>query len=148
RRIRCESMLRLYNTLSRQEETFAPLGDNTVRMYACGPTVYARAHIGNFRTFVCVDVLRRTLKYLCGYRIHEAVNYTDVEDKTIAGAQKAGQSLRAYTEPWIAAFREDSALLGIETPEETPRATDEANLKAMGDLVLALEKNGHTYQRD
>ncbi|MEQ1574140.1 MAG: cysteine--tRNA ligase, partial [Vicinamibacterales bacterium] len=141
-------MLRLYNTLTRREEPFAPLRDNTVRMYACGPTVYARAHIGNFRTFVCVDVLRRTLKYLCGHAMHEAVNYTDVEDKTIAGALKAGQSLREFTDPWIAAFREDSAQLGIEAPEETPRATDLDNLTAMGELVLALEKNGHTYRRD
>ena len=60
-------MLKLYNSLSRREEDFAPSQDRTVRMYACGPTVYARAHIGNFRYFVCVDVLRRTLRYLCGY---------------------------------------------------------------------------------
>ena len=83
-------MLRLYNTLTRQEEPFAPVRDNVVRMYACGLTVYARGHIGNFRTFICIDVLRRTLKYLCGYAIKGVVNYTDVDDKTIAGAQKAG----------------------------------------------------------
>src|SRR5687767_6391762 len=141
-------MIRLYNTLTRQEEPFAPQRDNTVRMYACGPTVYARAHIGNFRTFVCVDVLRRTLKYLCGHIVRGAVNYTDVDDKTIGGAQKAGMPLREYTEQWIAAFREDMTQLGIETPEETPRATDEDNLRAMGDMVLALERNGHTYRRD
>ena len=141
-------MLHLYNTLTRQEEPFAPLGGNTVRMYACGPTVYARAHIGNFRTFVCLDVLRRTLKYVCGHDVREAVNYTDVDDKTIAGAEKAGVSLREYTEPWIQAFREDVAQLGIELPEETPRATDEDNLRAMGELIVALERNGHTYRRD
>src|SRR5687768_11444120 len=141
-------MIRLYNTLTRQEEPFVPQRDNTVRMYACGPTVYARAHIGNFRTFVCVDVLRRTLKYLCGHIVRGAVNYTDVDDKTIGGAQKAGIPLREYTEQWIAAFREDMTQLGIETPEETPRATDEDNLRAMGDMVLALERNGHTYRRD
>jgi cysteinyl-tRNA synthetase len=141
-------MLRLYNTLSRHEEPFAPSRDNTVRMYACGPTVYARAHIGNFRTFICVDVLRRTLKYVCGYRMHEAVNYTDVDDKTIAGAQKAGVPLRDYTEGWIRAFREDNEQLAIELPEETPRATDPANMRAMGDMILALERNGHTYRRD
>ena len=94
-------MLHLYNTLTRQEEPFAPLNGNTVRMYACGPTVYARAHIGNFRTFVCLDVLRRTLKYVCGYDMREVVNYTDVDDKTIAGAQEAGVPLREYTEQWI-----------------------------------------------
>jgi cysteinyl-tRNA synthetase len=140
-------MLRLFNTLTREEEPFSP-GGNTVRLYACGPTVYARAHIGNFRTYVCVDVLRRTLKHLCGYAMHEAINYTDVDDKTIAGAQKAGVPLREYTDQWIAAFREDTEQLGIEAPEETPRATDEANLRAMGEMILALERNGHTYRRD
>ena len=141
-------MLHLYNTLTRQEEPFAPLHGNTVRMYACGPTVYARAHIGNFRTYVCLDVLRRTLKYECGHDVREAVNYTDVDDKTIASAQKAGVPLREYTEPLIKAFREETAQLGIETPEETPRATDEDNLRAMSDLIVALERNGHTYRRD
>ena len=85
-------MLRLYNTLSRQEEPFTPQQDGLVRMYACGPTVYARAHIGNFRTYVCLDVLRRTLKYVCGHQIRQVVNYTDVDDKTIAGALEAGTS--------------------------------------------------------
>jgi cysteinyl-tRNA synthetase len=141
-------MLRLFNTLTRQEEPFAPLRDNTVRMYACGLTVYARGHIGNFRTFICLDVLRRTLEHVCGHAVREVINYTDVDDKTIAGSQKAGVPLRDYTEEWIQAFRADSAQLGIVTPEETPRATDEANMQAMGDMVLALEKNGHTYRRD
>ncbi|MBI2827889.1 MAG: cysteine--tRNA ligase [Acidobacteria bacterium] len=141
-------MLRLYNTLTRQEEPFAPLNGNTARMYACGPTVYARAHIGNFRTFVCLDVLRRTLKYVCGHDVREVMNYTDVDDKTIAGAQRAGVPLREYTEPWIKVFREDAAQLGIETPEEMPRATDEDNLRAMGDMIVALDRNGHTYRRD
>jgi cysteinyl-tRNA synthetase len=140
--------LRLFNTLSRQEEEFAPLRDNTVRMYACGLTTYARGHIGNFRTFVCLDVLRRTLQHLEGYGMRGAINYTDVDDKTIAGAQKAGLPLREYTDQWIAAFREDARQLGLESPEETPRATDEANLRAMADLILALEQNGHTYRRD
>jgi len=141
-------MLRLYNTLSRQEEEFTPARGNTVRMYACGLTVYARGHIGNFRTFICVDVLRRTLKYLCGHDVKGVVNYTDVDDKTIAGAQKAGTPLREYTERWIDAFRQDSAQLGIEDVEETPRATDEENLRAMSEMILALERNGHTYRRD
>ena len=141
-------MLRLYNTLTRQEEPFAPVRDNTVRMYACGLTVYARGHIGNFRTFICVDVLRRTLKYLCGYTVDGVMNYTDVDDKTIAGSVKAGKPLREYTEEWVNAFRSDAELLGIETPEHTPRATDDANMQAMCDMVLALERNGHTYNRD
>jgi len=141
-------MLRLYNTFSRQEESFTPGRDNLVRMYVCGPTVYARAHIGNFRTFVCIDVLRRTLKYVCGHGVRQAVNYTDVDDKTIAGAQQAGVPLRDYTGRWINVFRDDAAQLGLEMPEETPRATDEENLRAMSDMILALERNGHTYRRD
>ena len=141
-------MLRLYNTLTRQQEPFTPARGNVVRMYACGLTVYARGHIGNFRTFVNVDVLRRTLKYLCGYEVKGVINYTDVDDKTIAGAQKAGTPLREYTDVWIEKFLDDSEQLGLERVEETPRATDDENLKAMGDMIVALERNGHTYRRD
>ena len=140
--------MRLYNTLSRSEENFAPGAGNTVRMYTCGLTVYARGHIGNFRTFICVDVLRRTLKYLLGYQVRQVMNFTDVDDRTIIGAQKAGQDLRAYTEQYIQAFREDAQALGLEPVEETPRATDEANILAMADVIHALEKNGHTYLSD
>jgi cysteinyl-tRNA synthetase len=141
-------MLRIYNTLTRAEEAFAPLRENTVRMYVCGLTVYARGHIGNFRTFVCLDVLRRAMRYVGGHSVREVVNFTDVDDKTIAGAEKAGVSLRDYTDQWIRAFGEDAQQLGLETPEEHPRATDPQNLQAMADLVLALERNGHTYRRD
>jgi cysteinyl-tRNA synthetase len=140
--------MRLYNTLTRSEEPFTPGPGNTVRMYTCGLTVYARGHIGNFRTFVCLDVLRRSLKYLLGYDVRQVMNFTDVDDRTIAGAQKAGMDLRSYTEQFIAAFMEDSRALGLEDVEEMPRATDEANLKAMADLVAALAKNGHTYVSD
>ena len=140
--------MRLYNTLTRSEEHFAPGPDNTVRMYTCGLTVYARGHIGNFRTFICVDVLRRTLKYLLGYRVKQVMNFTDVDDRTIIGAKKAGMDLRTYTEQHIADFREDARALGLEEVEESPRATDEANLHAMADLVRLLEKNGHTYVSD
>ncbi|HWF84339.1 MAG TPA: class I tRNA ligase family protein, partial [Vicinamibacterales bacterium] len=140
--------MRLYNTLTRSEETFTPSVDNIVRMYTCGLTVYARGHIGNFRTFICLDVLRRTLKYLEGHRIRQVMNFTDVDDRTILGAQKAGMDLRAYTDQYIAAFREDAQALGLETVEEMPRATDPANLQAMADLIRALEKNGHTYVSD
>ena len=132
--------MRLYNTLTRQQEAFAPLVDNTVRMYTCGLTVYARGHIGNFRTFVCVDVLRRALKYVAGYKMHHVMNFTDVDDKTIIGSAKAGMPLREYTDQYIKAFREDAAALGIEPVEDTPRATDEANLKAMADMINALDE--------
>ena len=140
--------MRLYNTLTRREEDFAPLRDNTVRMYTCGLTVYNRGHIGNFRTFVCLDVLRRALKYQCGYAVRQVMNFTDVDDRTIAGAQKAGLPLREYTDQFIAAFREDARTLGLEEVEESPRATDDANLRAMTDVISALERNGHTYRSD
>ena len=140
--------MRLYNTLTRSEEPFTPGPGNTVRMYTCGLTVYARGHIGNFRTFVCLDVLRRTLKYLLGYDVKQVMNFTDVDDRTIAGAQKAGMELRAYTDQFIAAFLDDSRALGLEDVEEMPRATDEANLKAMAELIASLTKNGHTYISD
>ena len=140
--------MRLYNTLTRREEAFTPGPDNTVRMYTCGLTVYARGHIGNFRTFICLDVLRRTLKYLLGYRVRQVMNFTDVDDRTILGAQKAGMDLRAYTDQYIAAFRDDAAALGLEEVEENPRATDPPNLQAMADLIHALERNNHTYVSD
>ena len=140
--------MRLYNTLTRTEEPFVPGGGSLVRMYTCGLTVYARGHIGNFRTFVCIDVLRRTLRHLLGYECREVVNFTDVDDRTIAGASQAGMDLRSYTEQYIAAFHEDARALGLEQVEEMPRATDEANLVAMADLIAALERNGHTYRSD
>jgi cysteinyl-tRNA synthetase len=140
--------MRLYNTLTRQEEEFAPEPAPPVRMYTCGLTVYNRGHIGNFRTFVCLDVLRRTLEHVCGWPVRQVMNFTDVDDRTIAGAEKAKQELRAYTDQYIAAFREDATALGLEPVEENPRATDEANLVAMADLVKALERNGHTYRSD
>src|SRR5215831_20695195 len=140
--------MRLYNTLTRSEEAFAPTLDNTVRMYTCGLTVYARGHIGNFRTFVCVDVLRRAFKHLLGYDVRQVMNFTDVDDRTIIGAQKAGMDLRAYTDQFIAMFREDASALGLEQVEEAPRATDDANIAAMADLIRALDRNGHTYVSD
>jgi cysteinyl-tRNA synthetase len=140
--------MRLYNTLSRREEPFAPSQDGVVRMYSCGLTVYARGHIGNFRTFVAVDLLRRTLRHVAGFEVRQVTNFTDVDDKTIAEAARAGVPLREYTDRYIAAFREDAEALGLEAPEETPRATDPENLKAMVDMVAALEARGHTYRSD
>ena len=99
--------MRLYNTLTRREEDFAPSRDNQVRMYSCGLTVYARGHIGNFRTFVAVDVLRRALKYQEGFDVLHVMNFTDVDDRTILESNKAGVPLREYTDRYIAAFRED-----------------------------------------
>ena len=137
--------MRLYNTLTRQEEDFAPLRDGTVRMYACGLTVWARGHIGNFRTFVCLDVLRRTLRHVAGFGMREVVNFTDVDDKTINASRAAHVSLREYTDRYVEAFHEDAAALGLEPAEEYPRATDEPNLRAMAEMIQQLGTRGHTY---
>ena len=139
------SPLRLYNTLTRREEDFAPADGRTVRMYTCGLTVYARGHIGNFRTFVSLDVLRRALKYQAGYGVHQVTNFTDVDDKTIRAAAEAGEPLREYTTRFIDTFLDDAARLGLEPAEAYPRATDEANLRAMVAMIQQLEARGHTY---
>jgi cysteinyl-tRNA synthetase len=140
--------MRLYNTLTRREDDFVPLDGQTVRMYTCGLTVYNRGHIGNFRTFICLDVLRRVLRHQIGYDVRQVMNFTDVDDRTIAGAERAGIPLRDYTDRYITAYLEDARRLGLEPVEERPRATDEANLRAMTDLVAALEAHGHTYRSD
>ncbi len=137
--------MRLYNTLTRREEEFVPAHGKTVRMYACGLTVYARGHIGNFRSFTALDVLRRALEYQ-GYEVVQVRNYTDVDDKTIAESVKAGQPLREYTQRFIDAFETDSAALGFEPVEFAPRATD--HIPAMAEMIRALERNGHTYESD
>ena len=115
--------LSLYNTLSGALEEIVPLDPPTVRIYACGPTVYDRAHIGNFRYFVTTDLLRRSLKHL-DYGVHEVMNVTDVDDRIIQRAQGAGMDLASFTARHIASFEEDLQTLRIERPEEVPRATD------------------------
>src|SRR5215210_8811980 len=100
--------MRLYNTLTRREEEFVPFRGNLVRMYTCGLTVYARGHIGNFRTFVALDLLRRALEFE-GYQVVQVRNYTDVDDRTIVESVKAGQPLRDYTQQFVEAFERDSA---------------------------------------
>ena len=140
--------MRLYNTLTRTEEDFVPADGKTVRMYTCGLTVYARGHIGNFRSFVCVDVLRRALRHQEGFAMCHVMNFTDVDDKTISEAEKAGVSLREFTTRYVDAFWEDAESLGLERPEEAPRATDEPNLRAMAEMVVDLGKNGHTYETE
>ncbi len=138
-------MLRLRNTLTRAKEEFTPLEDNTVRMYACGPTVYDYGHIGNFRTFVSVDVLRRYLKYL-GYSLRHVMNITDIEDKIIRDMRKAGKSLAEFTTFYIEEFFRDLDQLNIERPEIIPRATD--HIPEMVDIMNNLKANGHTYESD
>ena len=137
--------MRLFNTLTRREEDFTPSQDKTVRMYTCGLTVYARGHIGNFRTFVALDVLRRALEF-AGYAVRQVRNYTDVDDRTIAESLKAGTPLREYTQQFVDAFVTDAAALGLEPVEYAPRATD--HIPAMAGMIHALEQNGHTYASD
>jgi cysteinyl-tRNA synthetase len=138
-------MLYLKNTLTRRLEEFSPLDQTTVRMYACGPTVYDTGHIGNFRTFVAVDLLRRYLKYL-GYQVHHVMNITDVEDKIIRDLRTSGKSLRDHTDYYVAQFLTDLDRLNIERPEVLPRATD--HIPEMAVLLERLAARGHTYDAD
>jgi cysteinyl-tRNA synthetase len=117
--------LRLYNTLSRSVENFVPLdpAGKKVGMYCCGPTVHNFAHIGNFRTFVCTDLLRRYLEFR-GYEVRHVMNITDVEDKIIAAVQRSGRPLKEYTGEYEKAFFDDFGALNCARPHEVPHATD------------------------
>lgn len=135
--------LRFYNTVTRQKEVFKPLSDDHVRMYTCGPTVYHYAHIGNFRTYVFEDLLRRTLKFF-GMQVTQVMNLTDVDDKTIRGAIAKGISLDAFTQPYKDAFFEDVKTLSIEPAEHYPAATD--YIPQMIQMIQVLLDNGVAYQ--
>jgi cysteinyl-tRNA synthetase len=137
--------IRFLNTLTRAVETLQPLDGDHVRLYTCGPTVYNFVHIGNLRTFLFEDVLRRTLKAF-GYRVTQVMNLTDIDDKTIRGANAEGISLREFTDRFIAAFFEDIDTLRVERAEHYPRATD--YVPQMAALVLRLTERGHTYVLD
>ncbi len=137
--------IRFYNTLSGTVEEFVPLEAGKVRMYACGPTVYDYAHIGNYRTFVFQDVLRRHLRAR-GYELTHVMNLTDVDDKTIRKAQDAGMSLRYYTDQYIREFHVDRELLSIEKPEIIARATD--HVPEMVKMIQTLEAKGFAYRSD
>ncbi len=134
--------MKIYNTLTRKVEELEPLEPGHVRLYTCGPTVYDFAHIGNFRTYVWEDLLRRTLK-LSGFRVTQVMNITDVEDKILAKAMQSGASLDEVTAPFIEAFFEDIDRLRIERAEHYPRATE--HIQEMIDLALRLQQGGHTY---
>jgi cysteinyl-tRNA synthetase len=135
----------LHNTLSNRLEPLDPVHPGEVRMYTCGPTVYAFAHIGNFRTFIFQDVLRRFL-FSRGYRVLQVMNVTDVDDRIIQNATAAGMSIREYTEKYIHAFLQDTGALNIEPPEELVRATD--HIEDMVALIEQLDKKGLTYRSD
>ena len=139
------TQITLHNTMSNRLEPLTPLHSGEVRIYTCGPTVYAFAHIGNFRTFVFQDVLRRFLRSQ-GYRVLQVMNVTDVDDRIIQNASRAGISIREYTEKYIQAFLEDISALNIEMPEELVRATE--HIDDMVTLIETLENKGLTYKSD
>ncbi len=134
--------LHLFNSESRQKETFRPSHDNHVKMYTCGPTVYHFAHIGNFRTYVFEDILRRTFKFF-GFQVTQVMNITDVDDKTIRGAIESNQSLADFTQPFRNAFFVDLQSLGIERAENYPAATD--YIPQMVDFIQKLIDKGIAY---
>ena len=134
--------IQLHNTLSGKVEPFVPQRPGEVRMYTCGPTVYDYAHIGNYRTFVFQDLLRRFLR-LRGYRLNHAMNLTDVDDRIISNAAAAGKSIRDYTEKFVQAFFDDCKTLSIEAPEHWIRATD--HIPEMVQLIQRLRERTFTY---
>ena len=137
--------LRLYNTLSGKVEEFTPAADNTVRMYACGPTVYDYGHIGNFRTFVAVDILRRFLRQ-SGFKLQHVMNITDVDDKIIRNAARDKKTVQEYTRKYEEAFLEDMGSLNIERPEKLVRATE--HIQEMAEFIAKLEKKGIAYRTE
>ena len=134
---------KLYNSLSRRVEAFEPADGETVRMYSCGPTVYNYVHIGNLRTFTFQDILRRHLRN-CGWSLLHVMNITDVEDKIIQGAARAGVPIGDYTREYVEAFFKDCHLLRLERPEKIPAATD--HIPEMIRLIQSIEAAGLTYE--
>ncbi len=138
-------MLRIHNTLSGQLEEVRPLVDGEIKFYYCGPTVWDYGHIGNFRSAIAADVLRRYLKFK-GLRVTQAMNITDVDDRIITKAQESGKTIDDYTQKYIEAFWEDFDALGCERPEVAPRATK--HIPEMVALVKKLMERDHAYQSD
>jgi cysteinyl-tRNA synthetase len=137
--------MKVFNSITRSMEELKPLADNEVRLYTCGPTVYNFAHIGNFRAYSFEDILRRVVKFN-GMKIRQVMNLTDVDDKTIRGANAAGVALTDYTRTYKDAFFADLKLLNIEPAEIYPAATD--HIPEMIELVSKLIECGVAYQSD
>jgi cysteinyl-tRNA synthetase len=137
--------IQVHNTLTAKVEPFVPQEQGEVRMYTCGPTTYNYAHIGNFRTFVFQDILRRFLK-LRGFKLNHVMNLTDVDDRIIANAAAAGVSIRDYTEKYVQAFFADCKTLSIESPEHWIRATD--HIQDMVALIQKLQQKTYTYESE
>lgn len=139
------AQLRLYNTLSRRVEPFTPADGRTARIYTCGPTVYNPAHLGNFRTFLFEDLLRRVIR-LAGWDVYQVMNLTDVEDKIIRRAWEKGLKIEEVTEPVVEIFHNDREYLRIQSAEKYPKATD--YIDQMIDLIRKLMENGVAYQAE
>jgi cysteinyl-tRNA synthetase len=137
--------LKVHNTATRSLVPFEPLEPGRVRVYACGPTIYDNAHIGNFRTFLFFDLVHRYLEW-SGYDVRFVMNLTDVDDKTIGGAVADGVTVRAFTEPFGEAFLADSQTLGIRRVDSYPRATE--YVEKMIDFISRLVASGHAYQAE
>ena len=135
-------MLKLYNSLGRKLQAFEPLNKGEVKMYNCGPTVWNYAHIGNFRTFVFEDILRRYLKFK-GFKVYQVMNITDVEDKIIKGIRESHKTLKELAEFYESAFFADLDLLNVERAELYPRATD--HIPEMVQLIKKLQQKGYAY---
>jgi cysteinyl-tRNA synthetase len=138
-------MLKFRNTLTGQIEEFRPMREGEVRMYFCGPTVWSYAQIGNFRSNICADILRRYLNFK-GYRVTHVMNITDVEDRIIKLAQESGVTIDDYTAKYIEALWEDWDALGCERPDIVPRAT--RHIPEMVRLIENLEERGHAYESE
>ena len=135
--------MRLFDTMSRQLHDVEPLEPGHVKIYTCGPTVYARAHIGNFRTFVFEDILRRWLERRFE-KVTHVMNLTDVEDKIIRNATAAGHTLEEETAPWIVAFFEDRDALAIKPAHHYPKATE--YIDQMVDIIDSLSRPGPRFE--
>lgn len=135
----------IYNTLSGRIEEFKPLEEGVVKLYTCGPTVYDYAHIGNFRSYVAEDLLKRFLKFL-GYRVIHVMNITDVDDKTIAGARAEGISLKGFTAKYEKAFFEDIETLRLDKADYYPKATE--HVEDMIKIIQGLLEKGYAYEKE
>lgn len=137
--------MKIYNTLSREIEEFIPLDENLVKIYACGPTVYAMPHVGNFRSFFLADLLRRYLKFK-GYQVTLCMNITDIDDKTIRDSEKEDIPLNEFTKKYIVEFFRGLDMLNIKPADIYPRATN--HITGMIELVEKLEEKGFAYEKD
>lgn len=137
--------LKLYNTLTRNKEVFKPIKEGEAGMYSCGPTVYNYAHIGNLRTYIMNDILRRSLEFL-GYNVTHVMNITDVDDKTIKNSIKENLSLKEFTEKYTKIFFDDFNLLNIKMPTNVLKATE--SIKEMVDMIKILLEKNYAYKTD